>query len=271
MEVRNQNANRPTAKSNGNDDGTAVVANLGNDNKYVYDKEKQMWISENENDDDRKGQDTLLKTPESKKRQKRKGGRPGAITLPPTDAELGPTPPPSVSPRTAKGGRKSPSFNSVLVPPPAVALALAMGKSNSPSPRSSPASSPRASDSTRQEHSSLVLPPARQSGPKRVDGEEVSPTKVGRSQSDGLLDSSFHSLGGSLGGGQTDTLVRDRSQTPKCTEEVGQANTDAGTSPQGQRRNRFSLSKRRGPNHLRSRYVNTFSNNADGPSVEKKT
>ena len=67
-----------------------------------------------------------------------------------------------------------------------------------------------------------------------MNGEEVSPTKVGRSQSDGLLDSSFHSMGGSLGGGQTDTLVRDRSQTPEmCRRSQAEANADAGTSPQG--------------------------------------
>ena len=60
----------------------------------------------------------------------------------------------------------------------------------------------------------------RQSRPKSINGEELSPTKVGRSQSDGLLDSSFHSMGGSLGGGQTDMLVRDRSQTPECAEKV---------------------------------------------------
>lgn len=271
MEGRNENTNHAPINSNGNDGGTAVVANLGNDNKYVYDKEKQMWVSENEKDDDPKGQDMLLKTPESKKRRKRKGGRPSAITLPPTDAELGPTPPPSVSPRTAKGGKKSPSFNSVLVPPPAVALALAMGKSKSNSPRSSPVSSPRESGANRREQNSLLLPSTHQSGPKGTNNEGVSPTKVNRSQSDGLLDSSFHSLG-SVGEGQTDTLASNRSQTPEMYgKHKSKANADAGASPQGQKRNRFSLSKRRGPNHLRSRYVNTFSNNSDGPSADKET
>ena len=262
--------------SNGGAGTTAVVANLGNENKYVYNKELKMWVTESGDSSDSDQHDLpnrskqLLKTPESGKRKKKsRNGRPMPIALPPTDAELGPTPPPSVSPRTAKGnGRKSPNFNSVLVPPPEVALALAMGKNKSNSPRSSPRSSPRASPvmtrrpglGTRNNGSSRMSALMNAGlAVKKLNLNDTSPKKVGRSQSDGMLDSSFQSLQGEyMLDSSTDTV---RSQTPDVYNI-----TD---SPQQKKRNRFSMSKRRGPNHLRSRYVDTFSNE-DGNNTTTK-
>ena len=94
---------------------------------------------------------------------------------------------------------------------------------------------------------------------KKLNLNDTSPKKVGRSQSDGMLDSSFQSLQGEyMLDSSTDTV---RSQTPDVYNI-----TD---SPQQKKRNRFSMSKRRGPNHLRSRYVDTFSNE-DGNNTTTK-
>jgi len=251
---------------------TAVVANLGNENKYVYDKELQMWVTENglpsnvisdaAHDNLPTQSKQLLKTPESARRKQRNNKRPMSIILPPTDAELGPTPPPSVSPRAAKGGRKSPSFNSVLVPPPEVALALAMGKNKSKSPRPSPRNSPRASPiiSRRNgDNKGDTISPSLNLNEMPQSSKGMSPKKTGRSQSDGMLNSTFQSLEGEDMLDVSSNTVR--SQTPDIYNH-GKKNADH-NSPQQKKRNRFSMSTRRGPNHLRSRYVDTFSSDVD--------
>merc|ERR1711988_744327 len=63
--------------SNGGAGTTAVVANLGNENKYVYNKELKMWVTESGDSSDSDQHDLpnrskqLLKTPESGKRKKK--------------------------------------------------------------------------------------------------------------------------------------------------------------------------------------------------------
>ena len=87
----------------------------------------------------------------------------------------------------------------------------------------------------------------------------ISPKKAGRSQSDGMLNSSFQSLESEDMLDASSNIVR--SQTPGIYDH-GKKNADH-NSPQQKKRNRFSMSTRRGPNHLRSRYVDTFSSDAD--------
>ena len=140
--------------------GGATVAHLGESNRFYYDDTLKRWIDpkeENNEEDvngnsgnntgeksngDRSMNNSLVQSPSGKGRKKKR--RPGKIELPPSDAMLGPTPPPSVTPRHGGGSSStrshSPSLEQLAFratsPPAEVAMALAManvgdsGKSN---------------------------------------------------------------------------------------------------------------------------------------------
>merc|ERR1711871_942416 len=59
----------------------AVVANLGSESKFIYDKEKKMWVNSFS------GKNAAPISP----RTPRRNNRPNPIDLPPTDDQLGPT------------------------------------------------------------------------------------------------------------------------------------------------------------------------------------
>jgi ankyrin repeat protein len=129
------------------DEDQATVAHLGESNRFYYDEELKRWVDPNEdmknknngNDSEDRGKtdsiaDPLVQSPSGRRKRGRSSKRPGRIELPPSDAMLGPTPPPSVTPRHGGGSSStrshSPSLEQLAFratsPPAEVAMALAM-------------------------------------------------------------------------------------------------------------------------------------------------
>jgi hypothetical protein len=140
------------------DDDGATVAHLGESNRFYYDEELKKWIDPQYKNGGGGGEDqegsgeivegtlhngtitnrgsgSLLQSPSGNKRNRRNRPRIDLTNnLPPSDAMLGPTPPPSVTPRHSSTRSNSPSLEQLAFresfratsPPAEVAMALAM-------------------------------------------------------------------------------------------------------------------------------------------------
>ena len=221
----------------------AVVANLGNESKFVYDKEKKMWVNS------LSGEKAGPVSPRTPKRNR----RPFPIDLPPTDEQLGPTPPSSISPRTARrSNSSSPSFKSMLVPPPGVALALAMGGAGK-SP-GSPRGSPR--QSSLSSNSSIIAPlklNLSDTGSNMIK-KPIPEKPLTRAYSEGQVPSLIKE--GNWGGSEEPVAIGMRSKSES---------TSGSDIPSTEKKNRFSIASRRGSSKsIRSRYVDTFNDASDG-------
>ena len=140
------------------DEDQATVAHLGESNRFYYDEELKKWIDPQYKNGAGGGEDqagsgeivegtlhngtitnrgsgSLLQSPSGNKRNRRNRPRIDLTNnLPPSDAMLGPTPPPSVTPRHSSTRSNSPSLEQLAFresfratsPPAEVAMALAM-------------------------------------------------------------------------------------------------------------------------------------------------
>lgn len=251
------------------------MAHLGSSNKFYFDKELNRWVDPMEGGDQSdstgsnrsvsRGGDGQLHqqegdfvSPSGRKRGTSKH-RPMALALPPTDAELGPSPPPTLTP----GSRSlSPSMemliNNVLQPPANVTMALAMKGSSSPK---------NGGKEKRRENSGDSAKASRETEMPTPSDRPPGWAHRQRARRDAARLASAASTGGDTNDLSSPFASPDLDRSTSM--EGAPSMPPKGSKTKKKKRNRFALSKSKSKKlGVRSRYVDTFQSNAFGGAVE---